>query len=178
RDFLGIPILAWGIVLSLLPTGVADAIAKIVSRLTVGSLESLGLRQLSYGPMAQIRGDRRIPLLDIGTVAAIRRREVEVLPGVESFNASTVRFSDGRERAFDAVVLATGYRPSIADFLDGTEGLLDEEGAPRNGAKMLPGLHFCGFNVVPTGMLREISREARRIAQNSASRRTQSGADC
>jgi len=169
RDFLGLPILAWGILLRALPTRVADAVAKIVSRLTIGSLSDLGLRQLPYGPMAQIRGDHRIPLLDIGTVAAIRRREIEVLPGVESFDASTVRFSDGKERAFDAVVLATGYRPSISDFLEGAEGLLDENGAPRNGANLLPGLHFCGFNVVPTGMLREISREARRIAQMIAS---------
>jgi len=170
RDFLGIPILAWGIVLSALPTWVADAVAKLVSRLTLGSLEDLGLRQLSYGPMAQIRGDRRIPLLDVGTVAAIRRGEIEVLPGVESFDSSSARFSDAKERGFYAVVLATGYRPSIADFLEEAEALLDEEGAPRNSANLLPGLHFCGFNVVPTGMLREISREARRIARIIAGR--------
>lgn len=172
RDFLGIPILAWGIALGVLPTAIADAISRLVSLLVIGPTRRLGLRQLPYGPMAQIRGHRRIPLLDIGTVARIRRGEIAVMPGVESFTPDGARFEGGEERPFDAVVLATGYRPALADVLQGADGALDEEGTPRaSGRETLPGLYFCGFYVAPTGMLREIAIESRRIAQSIASSR-------
>jgi hypothetical protein len=32
----------------------------------------------------------------------------------------------------------------------------------------VPGLYFCGFHIVPTGQLREIGLEARRIAGHVA----------
>ncbi len=166
RDFLGLPILAWGIALSVLPARVADAIAWLVSRLSFGRLERLGLAKLPYGPITQIRRHGRIPLLDIGTVARIRRREIEVLPALDSFFAKGARFAGGVERELDGVVLATGYRPALSAFLEPAADVVDADGVPRaSGAETLPGLYFCGFYVAPTGMLREIGREARRIAR-------------
>lgn len=166
RDFLGIPILAWGIALAFLPIRLADAIARLVARVSIGRLDRLGLRALPYGPMTQVRRHGRIPLLDIGTAARIRRGEIEVAPGVESFVPGAVRFADGSERPFDAVVLATGYRPALADFLEPTAEVVGDDGVPRkSGAETLPGLYFCGFYVAATGMLREIGRDARRIAR-------------
>jgi thioredoxin reductase len=171
RDFLGLPILAWGIALSLLPVRLADAIARLVSWLTVGPLDRLGLRKLPYGPMTQIRRTGHIPLLDLGTVARIRAREIEVLPGVEKFGARRVTFVGGAEREIDAVVLATGYRPALAEFLAPAAEVLDADGVPSaSGVETLPGLYFCGFYVAPSGMLREIGREARRIANAVAAR--------
>jgi cation diffusion facilitator CzcD-associated flavoprotein CzcO len=165
RDFLRIPILAWGIALSILPARVGDAIARLVARISVGRLETLGLRRLPYGCMTQVRAHGRIPLLDIGTTARIRRGDIEVAPGVESFGPGTVRFADDTLRSFDAVVLATGYRPALAEFLDAPD-TLDDSGVPRaSGAETLPGLYFCGFYVAPTGMFREIARDAKRIAR-------------
>jgi len=150
----------------------AAAIASVVTRLTCGPLRKLGLTPLPYGPMTQIRRHRRIPLLDIGTVAHIRRRDIEVLPGVEAFTETGARFAGGATRELDAVVLATGYRPALAAFLEPAAEVLDEDGAPRaSGAETLPGLFFCGFHVAATGMLREIAREARRIARAVAAAR-------
>lgn len=172
RDFLGLPILAWGIALSLLPVRVADAIAALVSRVTIGSLDHTGLQKLPYGPMAQIRSTARIPLLDIGTIARIRRKEIEVVPGIESFTPHGVRLTNGTESRFDAVVLATGYRPALGAFVEAAAAL-DSRGTPlKSGVETLPGLYFCGFHVAPTGMLREIGREARRIAGAIAERRS------
>jgi cation diffusion facilitator CzcD-associated flavoprotein CzcO len=100
-------------------------------------------------------------LLDVGTIARIRRREIDVLPGVESFTPGGARFSDGTERAFEAVVLATGYRPALAAFLEPAKEVLDEEDVPiKSGAETLPGLYFCGFHVAPTGMFRDRPRGA------------------
>lgn len=166
RDFLGLPIVAWGLLLSLLPLAVGDAIAKLVSRIKFGPLARLGLRGLPYGAMTQIRRDGRIPLLDVGTLARIRKGAIEVVPGLESFTASGVRFEGGSERPFDAVVLATGYRPAVGEILD-APGALDGDGAPlKSGLETLPGLYFCGFNLVATGTLREIAREAKQIARS------------
>jgi cation diffusion facilitator CzcD-associated flavoprotein CzcO len=171
RDFLGLPIVAWSLALNLLPLRVADAIGTLVSRIVFGRLEPLGLRRPPYGPMSQIHRRARIPLLDVGTVARIRRGEIDVLPAIESFTPHGARFSGGAERAFDAVVLATGYRPALETFLEPAASVLDEEGVPaRSGAETLPGLYFCGFHVTATGVLREISREAQRIARSIASK--------
>jgi cation diffusion facilitator CzcD-associated flavoprotein CzcO len=167
RDFMGLPILAWGIALSVLPLRLADAIGTLVSRVSFGRLDRLGLRKLPYGPMTQIGRHGRIPLLDVGTIDRIRRGEIEVVPGIESFTPGGVRFEDGVERAIDAVVMATGYRPALAAFLE-SDGVLGGDGVPPSGVETLPGLYFCGFHVAPTGMLREIAQEAVRIARSIA----------
>ncbi|MDQ5974101.1 MAG: hypothetical protein QG661_1310 [Actinomycetota bacterium] len=69
----------------------------------------------------------------------------------------------------DTVVLATGYRPHVHDFLD-APAAHDGDGTPRTSGHEagVPGLYFCGYYVSPTGMLREIGLEARRIAASIA----------
>jgi cation diffusion facilitator CzcD-associated flavoprotein CzcO len=168
RDLLGLPILAVAALFRPLPPRLADLLSAPLTRAAVGDLESLGLKRLPYGPLEQIARDRHIPLLDIGTIAAIRAGRVAVRPGVECFTATGVRFDDGREEDFGAVVAATGYRARVADFLQ-AEGVCDEAGTPRvSGAEAAPGLWCCGFHVSPAGMLREIGIEAQRIARGIA----------
>jgi indole-3-pyruvate monooxygenase len=169
RDLFGVPILAAGIVLDPLPAKVADALSAPLVRLTVGDIRKLGFKKLPYGPIEQIRTTKRIPLLDIGTISLIRNGKLKLLPGVERFTAQGVELSDGRSQAFDAIVLATGYRPALAELLHDAYDILDAEGAPRvSGQAVAEGLYFCGFYVAPTGMLREIGIEAERIASASA----------
>jgi hypothetical protein len=167
RDFLGLPILAWGIALSKLPLPVADGIAAIVSRITIGRLEQLGLRKLPYGPLTQLQTKGRIPLLDVGTAAQIRARQIDVLPGPSSFTPGGVVLEGVGERPFDAVVLATGFRPALHELLGPMDSLLDDDGAPRKAPPT--GMYFCGFHVGP-GMLRVIGREAERIAASISAR--------
>jgi cation diffusion facilitator CzcD-associated flavoprotein CzcO len=165
RDLFGLPILSVGIAMSALAPKVADAMSAPLIRWALGDIRKLGLRKLPYGPIEQIRTTRRIPLLDIGTLALIRSGKLEVAPGVERFTQDGVVFSDGRTQPFDTVVLATGYRPELETFLRSAGDVLGDDGVPRkSGAVTLHGLYFCGFHVAPTGMLREIGIEARRIA--------------
>ena len=169
REILGVPILALGIAMRRLPAAVADALARSLLQVTVGNLEKLGLRRLPYGPNRQIRENGRIPLIDVGTLALIRQGAIAVRPGVERFTETGVAFSGGADEPFDAVVLATGYRPGLADFLEPASEVTGATGAPiASGRETLPGLYFCGFYVSPTGMLREIAIEARRIARSIA----------
>jgi cation diffusion facilitator CzcD-associated flavoprotein CzcO len=166
RDMLGVPILQMGIVMRRLPTQVADALAAPLVSLTVGDITQSGLRKLPYGPNTQIKNDRHIPLLDIGTMDLINSGRISVHPGVDRFTGSGVVFTDGTSLDVDAVVLGTGYEPAIGDVLEEWEQVCGPDGRPRisGGPTALPGLYFCGQYVAPSGMLREIGLEARRIA--------------
>jgi len=154
--------------MDLFPPRIADALSAPLLRLSVGNIEKLGFRKLPYGPAVQINRHGKIPLLDIGTMKLIRGGQLKVRTGVERFTPTGVVFSGGAAADFDAVVFATGYRPLVKEFLDCAE-VLDEDGAPRtSGREAAPGLYFCGFYVSPTGMLREIAREAKAIARSIA----------
>lgn len=166
RELFGIPILTIGLLERKLPPRVADALNALLLRLTIGDLTHYGLRKLPYGPMTQALHDSRVPLIDVGTVGLIKRGQVSIYPGIESFINDEVVFPDGTRRAFDAVILATGYRPQVDRFLVDASAAHAASGAPSSSGResAIPGLYFCGFYVAPTGMLREIGLEARRIS--------------
>jgi len=107
-----------------------------------------------------------VPLLDIGTMEQIKKGHIKVHGDLDRFTEDDVVFSNGSQVTLDAVVLATGYRASIEDFLVGWEAACDGSGTPTvsGAATALQGLHFCGMYVSPAGMLREIGIEATRIA--------------
>lgn len=167
RDLFGIPILGIGIFMDLLPSTLADLLAAPMLRLSIGNLKKLGLQQRPYGPNQQMRQDGRIPLLDVGTIGHIRAGNIRVFPGIAELKENGVTFTDGSKADFDVIVLATGYRPDLGDFLRETEQITNG-GQPMESGKptALPGLYLCGFYVSPTGMLREIGIEARRIARS------------
>ncbi len=167
RDILGVlPVLPLGIVMRHLPPRVADALAAPMVKMTIGDVTKAGLRKLPYGPNAQIARDNHVPLLDIGTMEQIKQGHITVHGDIERFTADGVRFTDGSELAAAAVILATGYRAAVSDFLVGWESVCDSSGTPTaSGAPTaLDGLYFCGMYVSPAGMLREIRLEATRIS--------------
>ena len=166
REILGIPVLAIAVYAPRFPPAVADFLFAPLVSLTVGEITTLGLRTLPYGPQQQIARDQRVPLLDVGTITHIRRGHITVYPGITRFSEAGVVFEDGRELAVDTVIMATGYRAALHDFLPAAGCVTDPSGRPLVSGRVsaLPGLFFCGFHVVPTGMLREIGIEARQIA--------------
>jgi len=166
REMLGLPILTWAVALNQLPPRLADALSAPLVWLFVGSPERIGLRRSEKGPLTMVNEDGRIPLLDVGTVAAIRGGKIQVHPAIERFDGETIIFADRTRGSFDAVILATGYRPDLRPLLPEVEGVLDASGQPRVSGRATgqPGLYFCSFRVSPTGQLREIGIEAKRIA--------------
>lgn len=177
RDLLGIPIQSIGILESWLPPWLIDALNAPILAAAVGDLTRYGLQKLPRGPVAQIRGEARIPLIDVGTVKLIKERRVRVYPGIERFTEDGVLFTDGTEKPFDAVILATGYRPRVDAFLQGASAACDETGTPSSSGREapIPGLYFCGYTVPATGALREIALEARRISADIARKRVAVG---
>ena len=172
RELFGIPIVAIAGFQRKLPAQLVEAVNGLLLRAVMGDLSRYGLRKPPFGPMAQIRLHGRIPLLDVGTIELIRRGRVAVRTGIERFTATGVVFTDGRQQDFDAVILATGYRPRVDEFIRDTEGVLDSQGTPLSSGResSIPGLYFCGYRVSPFGMLRDIAREARDIAADIAAK--------
>src|SRR5450631_61432 len=171
RDMFGVvPTLQLGIVMQHLPPALADALAWPIIRATIGDIRKVGLRKLPYGPNTQIARDRRIPLLDIGTIEHIRAGRIGVHADIQRLTEDCVVFTDGETLPVDAVVLATGYRPALDEFLIPWREVCDHKGIPltSGGPTALPGLYFCGQFVSPAGMLRQIRIEAGRIASHVA----------
>lgn len=159
RDILGVPVLAIAIPLSRISPRIADLLIGPMLRAYYPSYRRLGLRKAKRGPFRQISEQHRIPLLDIGTIREIRRGGIRVERGIERFDGERATFSGGRRRSFDAVVLATGYRPTLPSGVEAAPSATDDVATPE-----ARDLYFCGFHVSPTGMIREVGLEAERIA--------------
>lgn len=170
RDLFGISIQSISIVESWLPPRLVDAMNAPILNAVIGDLTRYGLRRPPRGPVAQIATTARIPLIDVGTIRLIKQGRIGVYPGIERFSEQGVLFTDGAERQFDAVILATGYRPRANAFLEGAAAAFDEDGAPSTSGREspVPGLYFCGYTIPPTGVLREIAIEARWISADIA----------
>jgi len=167
RDVMGFPIQRLSILTSGLPAPLVDALTTPMSRLRFGDLRAYGLQKASYGSATQVRTYSKIPVIDVGTIKLIKQGHVKVYGGLEAFTQAGVRFSDGRQAPFESVILATGYRPGFSSFLPSAS-------LPAPGeVSSAPGLYFCGFHNSSGGLLREISREALRIADAVASREGQ-----
>jgi indole-3-pyruvate monooxygenase len=173
RDLFGRPSQETSVWLSRLPVAWRDALVSPVLRLAVGDLSRWGIVRPVIGPNRLIEESGRIPILDIGTIAHVKAGRIRVLPALQQVLPDRVRFVDGRTEAFEAIILATGYRPGLDRFIDGFESISDERGRPhRFGEETgVPGLFFVGFRNPATGALREIAIEAPRVAIAIAARR-------
>ncbi|WP_322469438.1 NAD(P)/FAD-dependent oxidoreductase [Hydrogenophaga sp. SNF1] len=188
RDVLGRPTQLSSIALARLPEPIGDACATLLRRLTVGDLSRWGLRTPAASPLRQLRREGKTPVIDVGTLARIRRGEITVYPGIATLMRGGVRFTDGRGQGFDSIVLATGYQPLVQGLFPNHPLPLDERGLPTvlHGEGALAGLHFVGYDIrQPGGLLRTIAMQAERVAgriaasmapaSGTAGRVTQSG---
>jgi cation diffusion facilitator CzcD-associated flavoprotein CzcO len=169
RDLLGFPILAWAILYRRLPARLVDFINAPILRLAVGSIEKLGLRRAAKGPRQMVEEDGRVPLIDIGTLDKIRDGSIRIRGGIDYLTHDGAVFTDGASQKFDAVILATGFRPDLRRLIPDVEGVFDGHGMPllTGQPTAAPGLYFCGQITSPTGQLREIGLEAQRIADSA-----------
>jgi cation diffusion facilitator CzcD-associated flavoprotein CzcO len=169
RDLLGFPILSWAILYRRLPARFVDTLNAPILRLAIGSIEKLGLQRAAKGPRQMVEEDGRVPLIDIGTLAKIRDGSIKIRGGIERFTPDGVVFAGAAEEKFDAVILATGFRPDLRRLIPEVDGVFDQHGMPRvaGQATSAPGLYFCGHITSPTGQLREIGIEAQRIADDA-----------
>jgi cation diffusion facilitator CzcD-associated flavoprotein CzcO len=169
RDLLGMPIQLTSIRLRNAPLRLADGIGRLASRLAFGNLARHGFPRPAMGPISAIKQRQRIPLIDVGTIAAIKRGAIAVKPGVARLTETGAVFADDSVAELDAVVLATGFRAALAELV-AVPGVLDDGGAPRDwrAGGVCPNLFFVGYEIVPTGHLREIAIRAEAVAAEIA----------
>jgi putative flavoprotein involved in K+ transport len=116
------------------------------------------------------------PVVDDGRYrAALAAGVYDQRPMFARYTADGVEWADGRSEPVDAVILATGYRPSL-DFLAGTPAL-DDDGEPLHRAGVsttVPGLGFVGLEFqrsFRSATVRGVGPDARRVIRRLAARR-------
>ncbi len=170
RDFLGIPILRISLLMCQLPPRLADTITAPLMRLLFGDITKLGLKKKPYGAFEQIQKDGNIPLLDIGTIKHIRQNHIKIYGNIDHIAGKTVHFDDGKKEDFDAIVAAIGYYRDLAVITNVDKSRFEDLRVSVNEQKNFgaDGLYFCGFWISPTGVIREISSDAKKIARDIA----------
>lgn len=168
RDLFGRPTQPTNVLLSHLPLGLRDAIATTVVGLAVGDLLRWGIVRPAVGPNRMIEETGRVPILDLGTIARVKRGKIRVLPAVQEILTDEVRFAGGARHPFEAIIFATGYTPDLEKVIKGFDTIADARDRPhRFGEETgITGLYFVGFKNPPTGALREIALEAPRVARH------------
>ena len=107
-----------------------------------------------------------MPLIDVGTLDAIRDGRIKLRGDVASFARESVDFKQSPAERFDAIILATGFRPDLRALLPDAKGVLNATGAPlvSGRATAEPGLFFCGAIPSALGQFRQIGIEAQRAS--------------
>jgi cation diffusion facilitator CzcD-associated flavoprotein CzcO len=122
RDLFGLPIqVVAALATKFMPRSINDAIFPFILDFALGNLSKYGITRPRQGILEQIDKAGKIPVLDIGTAKRIQEGKIKVRPGVSTITANSVIFNDGEKSRFDAIIFATGYRPSYPDFLGANE---------------------------------------------------------
>ena len=175
RDLAGFPLQLVGIATLRLPPATVDALSLRLQKLGFGNLEKYGLPPPPRGVYSRAMGEERIPLIDIGTIEAIKRGEIKVVPALERLEETEVVLAGERRLEVDAVVAATGFRRGL-EGLVGHLGVLSAKGVPmeRGGRTCpgAPGLHFVGYTNDLGGLLRRSAIEAREVGRAVAKSRS------
>lgn len=164
RDPLGLPVQATSILLSALPPAIANRIGWATARFALGDLTHYGMPKGDFVPYTT----RRVPLIDVGFVDALKRGRVKVRPPLERLTQSGAVFADGTSEPFDAVIAATGFTTGLEALIDVPDAL-DGLGEPRGTCgepTAHAGLYFVGFTHSLRGHLFEANRASRRLARN------------
>jgi len=169
KELFGIPVTSLGILRKILPYKIVDALTAPILWLKLGRNEDYGLRSAPKGPNAQVIEDGRIPMIDVGALAQIKKGRIGIRPGPERFSRGTCHFVGGSSAAYDAVIFATGYRVDLRPILGPMPDVLDDAGKPlvSGGRTAAHGLYFCSYYGSPDGQRRQSGLDAEAISADA-----------
>ncbi len=169
RDLNGRPTQLTARQLAKLPFGLGDWLGTQIRKIYIGDIRKYGLTPSKVSPAVQLRKTGKTPVIDLGTIDQIKKGMVKVVPGIERFTETGVRFQDGQDLDFEAVIVCTGYRAEIESFLAGAEEILDQYACPKQavGKGEFENLYFVGFdNYKLGGILGTIFTDSETVAQS------------
>ncbi len=169
RDLNGRPVQLTSIQLAKIPFGIGDWLGNFIRGIYLGDLTKYGLNAPKLSPAKQLKVTGKTPVVDIGTVNQIKAGKIIVKPEIQSFTSNGILFKNGTKLAVDAVILATGYRANVEDFIADTSGLLNQDNLPKQSIfdGKNKGLYFIGFdNYKLGGILGIIQSESLRIVEH------------
>lgn len=168
-EIFGNPTQHTAYLLAKLPYWIGDGISKLAQRLTIGKLDKFGIETPKIAPSAQLRETGKTPVLDLGTAKQIRAGKIKVVPDIDHFDLQHIIFKNGREIEIDEVILCTGYRSLVDEFIPSIDPMLDIYNNPSMpiGTGEFKGLYFLGFdNFKPGGILGAINDDSKVILED------------
>ncbi|MFB2895212.1 flavin-containing monooxygenase [Aerosakkonemataceae cyanobacterium BLCC-F50] len=128
-----------------------DAMDRWVKRFAV-DLTKFSIYPEDRGPMDIEVNQGRVAWLDRGTIKQIKNGNIRVIPSsIKMLNYRSAGFENGETNCYDAIILATGFRPSIHTILEQADLYLnpDDRYLPKTDGKCRslvdPTLYFVGF---------------------------------
>ncbi len=174
RDVNGRPVQLTAKTLAKIPFGIGDWLGTQIRRFIIGDLTKYGVPLSTMHPTVQLRETGKTPIVDIGTAQAIKDGKIKAMGDIESFSEEGIRFKSGEQQAFDQVILATGYRANLVEFIPEIASQLDKYQLPKSpiGEASLNNLFFVGFdNYQLGGILGIIQSESKKVVEVIKERR-------
>jgi cation diffusion facilitator CzcD-associated flavoprotein CzcO len=168
RDLNGRPVQETSKLLARLPFGMGDWIGAKVQRLYFGDLSKYGLRKSDRYPAVELRETGKTPMIDVGTIKAIKEGRIHVVGGLHHFTRDGVVLENEKELKCEHIIVATGYRPQLQELIENIDTFLDKYGNPKGpiGVGERRGLFFVGFdNYKLGGVLGTINTDSETIAR-------------
>jgi hypothetical protein len=168
RDVLGVPVLELSLLLNFLPPRIADLLSAPLVNGIIGDITRLGLKRKPYGPLEQVRREGKSPILDIGTIQLIRKGHIKIVGDIDFIEGTVVHFKEGPTQSFDAIIACIGYSQDEIKIIEVDRDRFEDLRVSANRQRYFgkDGLYFCGYYISPTGQIREITADARKIGKD------------
>ncbi|CAL4981398.1 unnamed protein product [Urochloa decumbens] len=152
------------------PVTVADFLIVTVANFTFGDLSRHGIVRPKTGPFLLKAKTGRSSVIDVGTTGLIKKGIIKVFGEISNIIGSKVEFEGQKERYFEAIVFATGYKTSVNSWLKDENCMMNSDGLPKKDYpshwKGENGLYCAGF---ARRGLAGISMDAKNIADDIVS---------
>jgi len=148
RDLNGQPVQEAALVLDKIPFGVGQWLGAKIQGIYFGDLKKYGIDKSKIRPAVQLNTTGKTPVIDIGTVKAIKKGKIKVVGEVSKFNNTGVTLKNSDKLDVDHVIFATGYHSCLDDLIENMADFKDPLGYPKGavGTGYHKGLYFVGFN--------------------------------
>ena len=148
RELNGNPTQLTAKTLDKLPFGLGDWLGIQIRKVYYGDLSKYGLKTSKLAPVVQLKETGKTPVIDLGTIQKIKEGKIKVIGDIASFTKNGVVLKNGDVEEFGGIILATGYKAKVEDFIPGIETFFDKYGIPKQviGEDGFEGMYFVGFD--------------------------------